>query len=133
MKKICFLLCIALFLVMSVSVSQADETIWFPLWQHGWGMSSVFGFTNVGFLDATVTIEFYAQDGLQVMSRTGTIGGGGAWWLATYESWYTAGDVLGFGKIHIVSTEANIVPIGFCCGSAFNGYVILSDNSPRGL
>jgi hypothetical protein len=93
-----------LFVLLSASV-LADETVYFPFWQKGFGMNTFYSIVNAGTLPITVTVEQLWFNGGIHSNTTGYIFPGSWWYPDTSVGGWCWEDGAGFGRYIITSTE----------------------------
>ena len=106
MKKAVVILGMVFALGLVANVALSDETVIFPFWQKGAGMSTFYSIANAGTLPITGTVEQMTNAGVLHSSTTATVQPGQAWGPDCWETWCTShGDGMGFGRYLISSTE----------------------------
>lgn len=112
MKKV-LMLCLAIVLVpIIVGTVLMNETVPFPFWQHGSGVTTFWSITNYGCEDPiTVSLVLTGSQGQAIQSKTTLLSNGTAWMPDTASwggGWYTSGDNTGFG-LYLIEADAD------CC------------------
>ncbi|MGB3976581.1 MAG: hypothetical protein WBM02_06800 [bacterium] len=114
-KALLALSMIAVFgLVANVALT---ETVYFPCWQHGWGLQTFFSVSNASpdpAENAVVTINLCDEAGSILATTTGTVAPGTCWLPDTEQTWYTAGDGIGFGHFIVNPMSEDCVYLWGC-------------------
>ncbi len=151
MKK-CFLalaMVATLGLVANVALTQ-DDTVYFPFWQDGFGLSTFFSIANTHPDNPVeITINYMDTDGNMVISTTATVEPGDGWFPDTLESWFqdevpfSEFGYYGFGNIELDwmgETPENAVYLWGCIyvfltapyGAMQPGFTLVLPGNPYG-
>jgi len=141
MKKVLAFMGLAALMALVVGVALSDQTIPFPYWQHGAGVSTFWSVTNYGCVanPITVTIQLNNVDGSLVQATTGTINNGQSWQPDTASwggGWYTSGDRGGYGKYVITAP----LDCAYLWGAVYGllpagqtGFTVIMPGNPYGM
>ena len=135
------LLALSMIVVLGLVANVAlTETVYFPCWQHGWGLQTFFSVSNAhADDDAVVKIVLTDSIGTELSSTTNTISPGHAWMPDTEEDWYTAGDGIGFGYFDVDPMTEDCVYLWGCIYtnltasfSGMPGFTLVLPQNPYG-
>jgi len=140
MKKLLAL--VAALMTSVIGVALCDQTIPFPYWQHGAGVTTFWSVTNYGCTaPVNVTIHLLRVDGTEAVAINSTLTDGQCWQPDTASwggGWYTVGDLAGFGLYEIVADLDcaylwSAVYGLLWTGSGQTGFTVVMPQNPYGV
>jgi len=139
MRKLATFVGMVAVMMVAAGVAFSDQTVPFPFWQHGYGVTTFWSISNVGQANAaTVTINLRRPNGSLVQATTGTIANMNAWLPDTgaFDGWYTSGNNLGWGT-YAITSAADTVYLWECIYGLIpwgqTGFTVIMPQNPYGV